>query len=306
MMAYPGERRMIKKIAVAPLVLMWLLLGAFSSGQVLAAPWELSMQLRETARGTNLQQPVFMAVDTVRERYYAVDPLGGKLISFDRDGKFLSSFDGAGRFKAPVAMARAASGKLWVVERSNNRLYFIDPEKLEAWDFALRYPDGGAFFADKIALDDRGRLYVLDRLRGAVSLVDDNVKIVKTYQGPAGSRGLIDFKVKDGGIWALDGVGGKVYRFTPDGRVGEEIALSKTLEFPVSLEIDRSGRLYVLDRHAGSVNVFSSGGRFEYDFLVRGKARGQLWYGAHLLFDWAERLCVVDEGNAKIAVFSRR
>ncbi len=297
---------MINKMALAPMVLMWLLLGVFSSGPVQAAPWELSLLLREAARGSTLQQPMFMALDEGRERYYVVDPLGGKLISYDRDGKFLAAFEGAGRFKAPVSMARSASGKLWVVERSNNRLYYIDPEKLEAWDFALRYPDGGAFFADKIALDDQGRLFVLDRLRGAVSLVDDNVKIVKTYQGPAGARGMVDFKIKDDGIWALDGVGGKVYRFNPDGRVGEEIALSKTLEFPASLEIDRSGRLYILDRHAGTVNVFTPGGRFEYDFLTRGKARGQLWSGAHLLFDWAERLCIVDEGNAKVEIFRRR
>jgi hypothetical protein len=141
-------------------------------------------------------------------------------------------------------------------------------------------------------------------MRGTVVRLDDNLKVEKILAGEQGGKGFVDFKVKKTGTWALDGLSGKVYRFAGDGAPAV-LALARSLAFPVSLEIDEAGQLYILDRHAGSVAVFGPQGEFRYDFLGQGKRHGKLWYPAQLLFDWAGRLCVVDEGNSRVDIFNR-
>ncbi|OHB29058.1 MAG: hypothetical protein A2X84_02995 [Desulfuromonadaceae bacterium GWC2_58_13] len=262
------------------------------------------MQLPVNDAGITIDRPIAIAIDEENKRYYVVDAVGGTLISFDSDGKHLAAFNAGGELKQPVAMAKGLRGMLWVIERSTNQLFYVNPKEQEVRKFPLSYPDGSLIFPARLAVDSQGRLLVLDRMRGAVVRLDDNLKVEQSFVGGQGSKGFVDFKVRKDGLWALDGLAGKVYRFAEDG-TSSVVALETRLEFPVSLEIDDAGQLYVLDRHAGSVAVFGPRGDFRFDFLGRGKRHGRLWYPSQLLFDWEGRLCVVDEGNNRVDIFSR-
>jgi DNA-binding beta-propeller fold protein YncE len=267
-------------------------------------PWNFLMQLPAKDAGIKIDRPIATAIDEESKRYYVVDAVGGTLVSFDRDGKHIAAFNAGGELKQPVAMAKGLRGTLWVIERSTNQLLYVNPTEKEVRRFSLSYPDGSMIFPARLAVDGPGRLLVLDRMRGAVVRLDDNLKVEKTFAGGSGGKGFVDFKVKQDGLWVLDGLAGKVYHFTGDGAPAT-VVLESRLEFPVSIEIDEAGQLYVLDRHAGTVAVFGPRGDFRFDFLGRGKRHGRLWYPAQLLFDWEGRLCVVDEGNNRVDIFSR-
>lgn len=282
--------------------LLGLLLSSSAWGAT--ASWTHLMQLPARASDLKIDRPIAIAVDDESQRYYVVDAVGGTLVSFDREGKHLTAFNAGGELKQPVAMTKGLRGTLWVVERSTNQLLYVNPKEQQVRRFSLSYPDGSLIFPAHLALDGQGRLLVLDRMKGAVLRLDDNLKVEKTFAGPEGSRGIVDFKVKGSKLWALDGLADQVYLFAGEG-APSVIKLASPLEFPVSLEIDDAGQLYILDRHAGKVAVFGPQGEFRFDFLDRGKGPGRLWYPSQLLFDWAGRLCVVDEGNNRVDIFSR-
>lgn len=288
------------KIILALLVL----LGAVPELKAETGPWNFLMQLPTRDSGLKLDRPVAIDVDSESRRYYVVDPVGGTLLSFDRDGKHLAAFNAGGALKQPVALAKGRSGALWVIERSTNQVLRVNPSEQQVQRFDLRYADGSLIFPARLAVDERGRLLVLDRMRGTVVRLDDNLKVETIFAAQSGGRGFVDFKIKANGIWALDGLAGKVYRFT-DGAAPSVISLKRAMEFPNSLEIDQGGQLYVLDRHAGTVVVFGAQGDFRHELLGRGKRHGKLWYPAQLLFDWEGRLCVVDEGNSRVDIFNR-
>ena len=286
--------------------ILTILIGCLLSAPAWGATssWTYLMQLPARTADVKIDRPIAIAVDDESQRYYVVDAVGGTLVSFDRDGKHLTAFNAGGELKQPVAMTKGLRGTLWVVERSTNQLLYVNPQEQKVRRFSLTYPDGSLIFPARLALDGQGRLLVLDRMKGAVVRLDDNLKVEKIFAGGEGSRGFADFKVKGGTLWALDGLAGTVYQFSGDG-AGREVTLSTPLEFPVSLEIDEGGLLYVLDRHAGKVAVFGPQGDFRFEFLDQGKGHGRLWYPSQLLFDWAGRLCIVDEGNSRVDVFSR-
>lgn len=280
---------------------LWLLLLPLRAE---AGPWNFLIQLPSKDSGFKIDRPIAMAVDEESKRYYVVDAVGGTLVSFDRDGKHLTSFNAGGELKHPVAMAKGLRGTLWVIERSTNQLLYINPGEQQVRRFDLVYPDGSLIFPVRVAVDGRGRVLVLDRMRGTVIRLDDNLKAEKILAAGPGSKGLVDFKIKGTDIWALDGLSGKVYQFSEKG-ASTALSLKYSFEFPVSLEIDDAGQFYILDRHAGKMVVFGPRGDFRYDFLGQGQRHGKLWYPSQVLFDWDGRLCVVDEGNGRVDVFNR-
>jgi 6-phosphogluconolactonase (cycloisomerase 2 family) len=117
--------------------------------------------------------------------------------------------------------------------------------------------------------------------------------------------GFVDFAVEDGAVWALETQGGKLFRFREDGGIERTFEVGDHVGFPVSLALDPTGFVYVLDRHRSSVAVYGVDGRFRYRFLGPGQAQGQLQFPRQLRFDPWGRLCIVDEGNGRVEIFSR-
>ena len=62
---------------------------------------------------------------------------------------------------------------------------------------------------------------------------------------------------------------------------------------------------YIIDKHEGAVVVFDASGKFKYRFLEKGHNNNNLYYPEDIIFDPLGRLCVVDTGNGRVAVFSR-
>lgn len=281
-----------------------LLLGLLAGPVSAAGPWNYLRQLPEVKSGVEIGLPSALTIDESSQRYYVVDAVDGQLVSFDKDGKFLAAFNAGGELKTPLSMARTSTGVLWVANRGSNELLYINPRQQKVQHFKLKYADGTQVFPAKVAVDSANRLYLLDNRRGGVLQLDDNLAIVRQYVGVKGFQGFVDFKLKGNEIWALDGLAAAVYQFSAAGETAGPVKLDG-LEFPVSLEVDSAGQLYVLDRHAGTVVVYGPTGDLRFNFLGKGKRHGQLWYGKELVFDWEEKLCVVDEGNGRVDILTR-
>jgi len=284
--------------------LLLLLLGVASQG-IAAGTWEFALSLPGKGAEHSLGEALALAMDESRQRYYVVDSSHGQLVSFDQQGQFLNALNPGNALKKPVAMALASAGKFWVIERSNNQLVYVDLDRQQVRAFSLFAPDGLPIFPEKVKVDRKNRLYLLDRSRGTVVRLDDNLKVKQTFLGEKGFRGFTDFLLTEEGLWALDALRRELTLFDDNGKRLRKVELVDKLSFPVAFETDSAGQFYLLDRHAAKILVFNRSGEFSYEFLIKGKRQGQLWYPAGLKFDWAGRLCVVNEGNGRIDIYSR-
>lgn len=294
---------MKRKILVWSLIIV--LQGLTASLAVAAGPWQFVESLPNKTADVSLGESLALTVDAEKQRYYVVDSSHAQLVSFDQQGQFLAALNPGGSLQNPVSLALASSGKLWVVERSISQLLYVDLQEQQVSPFKLSYPDGLSIMADKVAVDAKNRLYVLDRSRGAVLRLDDNLKVVQRYSGAGDFQGFSDFRLTSDGLWALDGLGRSLTLFADDGKPVRQVRLDGTLAFPVAFAVDPAGQFFLLDRHAGKIVVFDSRGGYGYDFLLKGKRQGQLWFPSDLLFDWTGRLCVVNDGNGRIDIYSR-
>lgn len=250
-----------------------------------------------------LKAPAALTIDSERQRYYVVDYTGSRLISFDQKGTKISEFNASGALDKPVDLAFGRSGKMWVVERNTNELLYIDLTTQNIRRFDLTKTTGELLFIDRIATDNQQRLYVTNSHSGRILRLDDNLKIDVIFAAQADSQ-LIDFKIKGRELYALDNRHHQLLRFSLDGKRQQVIKLNGKLDSPVSFEIDDKGLLYILDRALGKVVVMDSNGNYRYDFGRHGYRRGQFNYPAQLVFNWQQQLCVVNQGNDRIEVFS--
>jgi len=267
-------------------------------------PWKWVMSLDKDGIGVHIKEPTALYYDAKVKRYYVVDSGNQRLVSFDKQGRYLNQFSAGGQLKGPFAMVKDAQGNLWVVEKRLNSLTYIRLKEKVVERHSITLPSGEAVFPDRLAIDSVGTLYLLDRGSGKVVALDKNLRVVKQFSAPEDGR-FCDFKLKSDGLWALEPLTRRICHFSLGGKLLREIHLKGDLDFPISLEVDSVGLIYIADRHVGMVKVFDSRGNFKYAFLEKGENRGRIYYPFQLLFDEVGRLCVVEEGNGRVEVFQR-
>ncbi len=298
-----GMRKQSVRCAVIVFsTLLMLSIGCLAEGKT-ASGWAWQRVLKQDRFQDAMQMPTAMFVDAEKGHYYVVDSGRNRLLSFNRQGELLHIFNAGRALQTPFDMVKTGVGGIWVVEKGKNSLSYIDLKARKVTPATLYYK-GTLVYPDRVEAAG-SLLYVLDKATGSIISYDRDL-IAKTRFSCSGcGTGFVDFKIHGKRIWALDQQGKTVYRFRLDGTREAVIQLGDTVNFPVSLDIGPSGYIYVLDRHARDVAVYDKDGVFKYRFLGKGISRGQLYYPVEIRFDPWGGLCVVDEGNARVEIFTR-
>ena len=282
------------------LIMALVFLPAMAAAQ---SPWHWQMSLRVEEIGDAMYMPSAVAFDNESNRYYVVDTGRNRLVSFGQDGKVIRAFTANEQLKAPFDMVRLDNGQLWVVEKGRNSLTLIDIAAKKVKPNTLK--DGDRLvFPDRIAYAG-GKLHVLDRASGQILRLDKDLSVEQRFGCPDCSAGIFDFVIDGDSVLALEPRDKKIYRFSPDGTVAQEIDLGDKVDFPVSLAVEPSGYIYILDRHQNKVLTYSENGQYLYSFLGQGQAAGKVYFARQLRFDPWEHLCVVDEGNGRVEIYGR-
>ena len=277
----------------------WLIPPSWGRG-----PWHWVMTLRQPKIKDAMINPTALYIDPHKGNYYVVDSGKDRLLSFDHKGKLLHIFTAGDELDLPMDMTRGPQGNVWVVEKGKNSLSLIDLKAKKVIRHHLKV-DGRKIYPHRVELSG-GLFYILDKESGDVFAFTPEMELEKRYSCGDCSQGFIDFKVyKDIFLAMSMDQGGTIYEFSLDGKLKKRLSLDGRALFPVSVCRGPSGYFYVLDRHNSRVLVFDKQGVFKYGFLEFGSSQGQLYYPIEIRFDPWGRLCVVEEGNARVEVFAR-
>ena len=140
-------------------------------------------------------QPNAVAIATngdvfVSEGHSDAEDAPARVLKFDKNGKFITSWgkrgNGPGEFIQPHAPAFDSKGRLFVGDRSNNRIQIFDQDgnRLAEWTQFSR-PSG-------IAIDPQDNIYVADSESGGVNPAHGSW-----------TRGIRIGSAKDGALWWL-------------------------------------------------------------------------------------------------------
>ncbi len=222
-----------------------------------------------------LYDPQGLVLDDEGYVYVAQGRFGGKkqrisvfnpAFQWERD-IFLTEYEGLEGF-IPYRLAIDKNGYIYiagiydpivpVIDRAGNLIDTIIPDE-----------DGEKVIINNIALDSKGRIYLLSEEAGRILVYDENRKNLFNFGEKGGSTGKLS---------------------RPKGIV-------------VNSE---DGYIYVSDYMRHSVNVYDMYGKFLYEFGGLGWSPGWFAYPQHLAIDKRGRLYVCDTFNNRVQVFNTR
>ena len=172
-------------------------------------------------------------------------------------------------------------------------------------------PEGEQWGAvSSVAIDAEGTVHAFRR-EGPIFTFDRDGKFLKSW-GEGIAKWTHGLEVDDQGfIWATDGQGHQVKKFTSDGELILTLGQydvagdgSDTFNRPTDVVVARNGDFYVSDGYGNSrVMKFSKDGSYIKSWGSKGTAPGQFDTPHTLALDSRQRVFVGDRGNKRVQIF---
>lgn len=205
----------------------------------------------------------------------------------------------------PTRVERDAGGGVLVLDGGSRRIVRVDEKGGFAGYLDLQGAPGSRDVVPIGFTIGAASVYVLDTRGRRVLVLDAAGKVTREIALP--STGSFTDVASDGRghVYALDAVNAVLFRVDAGGTEFRSVAagLRERMKFPASMASDRSGSLFVVDKHGGSVVVLDEDGRLQGRGLGAGRADGLLSYPAQICVSGSE-VFVADRNNNRVQVFS--
>jgi len=199
-----------------------------------------------------------------------------------------------------IAIFLAAVPLLVGRARAYDTVRFLDPIKVDG----MAQPVAAASSGD--------RLYVLDRKKNALLVLDAAGKLVKSVGGAGSQTG--QFKQPrgvaigpDGEVYVADTGNNRVQIFDRDGKFvdafGEGGSEPGHLSEPQSVSVGADGRIFVADTDNNRIQVYTRQGILLFVLGHSGKLPGEFKSPKRVVVDPSDQLYVLDDGNDRVQKF---
>jgi sugar lactone lactonase YvrE len=215
-------------------------------------------------RAPQLGVPIRVQMNSKGE-VFALDGKQRRIVRFDAKGEPRGYLDpegvpGSGPI-VPRSLAVDRDDALYLLDVFGARVVVLAPDGKFLRQIAFPTPRG--FFSD-LAVDARGKIYLLDSIRAQV--------------------------------WAAPKDAKEFFLLAKD--------LRAHLNFPISIAVDARGLLYLVDEHGGGVVVLGPDGAVLGRQLAMGWKEGLLNSPSQLCINGKGQVFIADRGNSRVQVFT--
>lgn len=207
----------------------------------------------------------------------------------------------------PLTVQISGAGEILVLDGKSRRILRLNSKGLLQGHLELKglpAPSRTAFRNFKV--DSKGQIHLLDLFGERVIIVDGEGTYLRQLPFPEGYGFLSDLAVSDQGeIYLLDSVQAMVYRAGRDATEFEPLSrpLKDVMNFPVSIALDATGTLYLVDQYGSGLALVSRAGEFAGQKIGMGWAESQLLYPAQACISQEEILAIADRDNNRLQIF---
>ena len=199
----------------------------------------------------------------------------------------------------PWGVAVNDSNEMFVTDLNNNRIVVLN----EMGDFIRSFGQNLVDQPTGICIDHEGMISVTNRGNNKILLFNSNGEYVTEIHNGRSLNGPRGISVDTKGNLIVCDAGNKCVKFvSPEGDIFKTIGRG-WLHFPLAC-LCYEDKIFVSDRDAHFIKVYSSNGRFLYEFGRYGTGDGELNQPTGLAVDRAGHLLVGSGGNNKVQVFT--
>ena len=203
------------------------------------------------------------------------------------------------KMRKPWGITANDSNEIFVSDICNQRIVVFN----ENGEFIRAFGQNTLKCPNGVLFDNMGRIFVGNRHDNKILVFGQNGEYISTFHNASSlnePRGL-SFDA-DGNLIVCD-AGNKCVRFfSPNGSIFKTIG-SGRLRMPFNC-VCHNSKVFVSDRDAHLIKVYSSNGRFLYEFGTYGTGDGELNHPTGLAVDKMGHLLVCSLGNHRVQVFT--
>ena len=215
-------------------------------------------------RAPELTAPIRVQMNS-KDEVFALDAKQRQIVRFDAKGEPRGYLQAEGVPGSSRIVARSfridRDGRIYLLDVFSARVIVLGPDGKFLRE--IGFPKEYGFFSD-LAVDGRGRIYLVDSLRAEVHAAQKDAKefslLAKNLRGH--------------------------------------------LSFPTSMAVDGRGTLYVVDEHGGGVVLLGQDGAVLGRQLAMGWNEGLLNSPSQICLTDKGEVFVADRGNSRVQVFS--
>lgn len=257
-----------------------------------------------------LQRPQSGVVDEAG-RVYVTDVSRQAVFVFDEPAGTLRVHEMAAdnlRFAAPVGIAIAPGGELYVADAELGRVFRLDRDGRPLGSLGadvLKRPTGLARDAKS------GLLYVADAQAHDIKLFDADGRLLEVIGQRGAGDGEFNYPThlayaRDR-LYVTDTINARVQVFGPDDamkwKFGQRGLYVGNLVRPKGVAVDDEGFIYVVESLYDTLLVFNNAGQLMLSLGGTGRDAGRFFLPAGVWTDNRNRVYVADMFNGRVAVF---
>lgn len=213
-------------------------------------------------------------------------------------------------FGSPQHVAVSEQGKVYVTDRAEgvvkvldyaNKQVYLLQDANQSKDAQIAAPNG-------IDVDADGNVYVVDALRRAIIVFDSNDRYLYAFGSKDLNRPLgIAVDLARERAYVVDPGLHSVFVYALSGEhiatIGSRGVGPAQFNFPLDVDLDLEGNLYVLDSLNARVQVLSPDGDFLREFGERGTAKGSFKRAKSITVSGFGHVYVTDALDNKFVIF---
>ncbi len=212
-------------------------------------------------------------------------------------------------FASPYDVASDGKGRVYVSDSALNDVLILDFAAHQVRHFERPNQDELFFVSPMgLAVAPAGGVYVSDSVQGRIYLFDAQGKLRKIFGQGILLRptGLAYDPVSDR-VYVADAGLHQVLAFSRDGvwqkTLGKRGVAPDEFNYPLDLDVDGDGNLYVLDSLNARVQVFDPAGAFLRSFGERGTSLGSFRMAKGIAVDRSGHVYVTDAISHRFVIF---
>lgn len=258
-----------------------------------------------------LQRPQSVVADAA-ERVFVTDVSRAAVFVFDKPAGELKIWEyamGLRRFVAPIGVALAEGGGIWVADAELQIVAHLGPDGNPQEPVGvgiLQRPTG-------LARDPAsGLLYVADTYAHEIKVFHPDGRLERTIGERGEAPGEFNFPthiaVAGGKLYVTDTMNSRVQILSLDGEGKPQVLGKRGLYYgnlvrPKGVAVDSENNIYVVESYYDNLLIYNEAGEFLMPIGGAGQGTGNFYLPAGVWVDPFNRVFVADTFNGRISIF---
>ncbi|MCL7487980.1 MAG: NHL repeat-containing protein [Desulfobulbaceae bacterium] len=285
-----------------------LIIFLFSATSFAASPVRIKFvqSVYDDGKETGLKHPEGAACGA--DYFIVADTGNNRLVKYTLSDRVAKAVEPEMPIITPIAVQVNTRGEIYALDSRDRRIAMFNANGTEKGYLSPKgSPVARKMIPRNFKIDRNDKIYILDLSDDLVLILDPDGNYLRHIPLPEQAGSFSDLAVDSRGtVFVVVSTKVAVYSAAPDADTFSLLSqgIREYANFPTSIALDKSGIIYLVDKHGGSLIMLNPDGSFLGHKFGYGWKESQFYYPTDLCISESGNFIIADRGNSRIQIFA--